>query len=111
MTARTAEPLPECELCEQPTHRATWEDNGRLCTQCSRGIADTVRMLPVRGVVDLADERTRRRRLQHLADDLDDATAYVERYIPPVPGQLTIAPPCPSCDEAPVGRCADCGRG
>lgn len=90
MMRKIAEPLPECELCERPTHRATWEANGRLCTPCSTGIADTVRMVPVRGVVDLASERTRRRRLEHLAGDQDDATAYVERYTPPVPGQLEL---------------------
>lgn len=87
---KIAEPLPECSLCEAPTARAAHDANGGLCTPCRTGIADTVRMLPVRGVVDLDSERTRRRRLEHLADDQDDATAYVERYLPPVPGQLEL---------------------
>jgi hypothetical protein len=90
VTIRTADPLPECELCEAPTARDAHAANGGLCTPCRTGIADTVRMLPVRDVVDLADERTRRRRLEHLAVDHDDATAYVERYRPPVPGQLEL---------------------
>jgi hypothetical protein len=86
-----AEPLPECELCERPTHRATWEENGHLCTPCVSGIADTVRMLPVGPrVVDLADERTRRRRLEQHDQGLTDETAFVEGYRPPVPGQQLI---------------------
>jgi len=87
VTIRVSEPLPECQLCDTPTLRAAWEANGHLCTACADGIADTVRMVPVRGVVDLGTERSRRRRLEHLAADQDDATAYVERYLPPVPGQ------------------------
>jgi hypothetical protein len=90
VTARTAEPLPECELCATPTRRDVHERNKGLCTGCTAGVADTVRMLPVRGVIDLGTERDRRRRLEHLAGDLDDATAYVERYRPPVPGQLEL---------------------
>jgi hypothetical protein len=64
---RTAEPLPECRLCDQPTHRATWEANGELCTPCTRGIDETVRMLPV-GLPPANDD-----------------TGYVERWTPPVP--------------------------
>lgn len=90
MTVRIADPLPECELCETPTRRDAWEDNGHLCTPCTRGIADTVRMLPVTGVVDLSSERDRRRRLAASALDHTDATVYVERYTPPVPGQLEL---------------------
>lgn len=93
MTARIAEPLPECDLCEAPTKREVWEENGRLCTRCSKGIADTVRMLPAGGgVVDLERERARRRASDALArsDALDDHTVFVERYVPPVPGQLEL---------------------
>ena len=32
------QPLPECGLCEQPTRRAVYEDNGGLCSSCSEGI-------------------------------------------------------------------------
>lgn len=73
MSIRRAEPLPECRLCEMPTARAAWEDNGGLCTPCVDGIADTVRMVPVRS-----------------APPADDRTVYVERYLPPVPGQLAL---------------------
>lgn len=66
---RVAEPLPECRLCERPTQRAAWEANGELCSECGSVIADTVRMLPVRG-----------------APPMDDRTTWVERYRPPVPG-------------------------
>lgn len=88
MTARTAEPLPECELCEKPTLRSAWEENGRLCTACSRGIADTVRMVPVLGADVVSLEDLRRRRFDRQA--ALDETVYVERYIPPVPGQLEL---------------------
>jgi hypothetical protein len=91
VTIRTADPLPECSLCGQPTKRTTHERYGGLCSACSRGIADTVRMVPVRGVIDLDRERARRRASEALTRDDDDLTAYVERYVPPVPGQLTIA--------------------
>lgn len=81
-------PLPECELCQQPTHRQTWEENGHLCTRCSSGIAATVRMVPIRGatVTDLGE--LRRRRLDR--EEQLDQTAFVERYRPPVPGQLEL---------------------
>jgi hypothetical protein len=94
VTIRQAAPLPECSLCETPTARDVHERNGGLCTRCNQGIADTVRMVPVRGVVDLERERARRRASQALtpSDDDDDVTAYVERYVPPVPGQLVIGP-------------------
>lgn len=83
-----AEPLPECSLCEQPTRREAWEENGQLCTGCSSGIADTVRMLPVRGatVTDIADQRRRRVDRQEQLDE----TVFVERFLPPVPGQLEL---------------------
>lgn len=90
MTIKTAEPLPECSLCEAPTARKAWEDNGGLCTRCAAGIADTVRMLLPTGVADIQDARARRRRLQATAQLQDDATVYVERYTPPVPGQLVL---------------------
>jgi len=102
-TIRVAAPLPECEMpgCEQPVRRQVWEANGHLCTACSRGIADTVRMVPVRGadVVDL-DELRRRRLDRHEQLEL---TTFVERWLPPVPGQP--APPAqdPSCQWAHGG--------
>lgn len=89
MTVRLAEPLPECSLCETPTARDAHERNGGLCTACVAGIADTVRMVPVGGVVDLERERARRRASAAL-DQADDHTVYVERYVPPVPGQLEL---------------------
>jgi hypothetical protein len=80
-------PLPECELCGEATRRAAFEANGGLCSACARGLADTVRMLPVpAAVASLADAR--RRRDDRLEDDAQ--TVYVERYIPPVPGQLEL---------------------
>ncbi len=88
MTIRRAEPLPECELCEQPTLRAAWEENGHLCTRCVRGIADTVRMLPVPSADVAHLDDARRRRLDRLAQN--EQTVFVERYLPPVPGQLFI---------------------
>lgn len=69
MTVRIAQPLPECRLCEAPTKRDVWEANGELCTPCADAIADTVRMLPVR-----------------TGPPMDDRTAFVEGYRPPVPG-------------------------
>ena len=88
MTIQQSPPLPECELCEQPTHRQTWEENGHLCTRCSSGIADTVRMIPVRSasVVDIGELRRRRLDRQETLDQ----TTFVERYLPPVPGQLEL---------------------
>jgi len=75
---RMARPLPECKLCERPTARATWLELGGLCSECNdgiRGIAATVRMA----------------RLPPAPDQfLTDATVHVERYVPPVPGQLVI---------------------
>jgi recombinational DNA repair protein (RecF pathway) len=81
---RIADPLPECSLCGTPTKRAKHERNGGLCSRCASGVADTVRMLPAGGVVDLDRERARRR-----ASEALDQTVFVERYRPPVPGQLT----------------------
>jgi hypothetical protein len=69
-----ARPLPECRLCETPTHRESWLANGGLCSDCADGIAATVRMVGLRP----------------LPDDGPDQTVMVEGYRPPVPGQLTI---------------------
>jgi hypothetical protein len=66
---RVAAPLPECRLCESPTKRSVWEANGELCTDCVTVLIDTVRMLPIRD-----------------APPMDDRTAFVEGYRPPVPG-------------------------
>jgi hypothetical protein len=92
VTIRQAQPLPECALCENPMLRETHDANGGLCTACSRGVAETVRMLPVGRVVDL--DAARRQRLL-LAPDrppmVDDSpTVFVEAYRPPVPGQLDL---------------------
>jgi hypothetical protein len=70
-TLHMVPPLPECQLCERPTARAAYDANGGLCTECNDGLAQTVRMLPVR-----------------LPPAPDDRTVFVERYRPPVPGQL-----------------------
>jgi hypothetical protein len=100
VTIKQSEPLPECQLCDAPTQREAFERNGGLCSPCTRGIADTVRMVPVRGVVDLERERARRRASEALnlapGYAADDLTAYVERYVPPVPpvpGQLELLEP------------------
>lgn len=69
-----ARPLPECRLCEIPTARATWLANGGLCTECTDGLAATVRMVGLRP----------------LPADSADQTVIVEGYRPPVPGQLAI---------------------
>lgn len=74
MMRKVADPLPECQLCERPTRRATHERNRGLCNDCTHGIAETVRMLPVRTA----------------PHELSDHTVNVERYRPPVPGQLPI---------------------
>jgi hypothetical protein len=89
---KIAEPLPECELCGTPTKREAWETNGRVCTPCGQGLAATVRMLPAGGgVVDLDRERARRRASEALTvPDANDLTVFVERYTPPVPGQLEL---------------------
>lgn len=72
---RIARPLPECGSCEQPTKRATWLANGGLCTDCADVIDATVKMV----------------RLPPAPDQfVSDATAYVETYRPPVPGQLDL---------------------
>jgi hypothetical protein len=71
---RIARPLPECRLCESPTRRSVWLENAGLCTECVDGIAATVRMV----------------RLPPAPDDFGDATVFVERYVPPVPGQLPL---------------------
>jgi hypothetical protein len=85
MSVRTADPLPECALCDTPVLRAAWEANGGLCTGCTRGIADTVRMLPASKVVDI--ERLREMR-QHgrRPSTFGDETVFVEAYVPPLPG-------------------------
>jgi hypothetical protein len=74
---KIAEPLPECRLCERPTRRTVHADNGGLCGECLTGIADTVKMLPIRPDVEP-----------------DDRTAYVERYRPPVPPRVEQQPAC-----------------
>jgi hypothetical protein len=86
VTIRQALPLPECRLCEQPTRRDVYDRNGELCTRCADGITDTVRMLPVRDVDTVADLQAARARRQ----EENEQTAYVERYLPPVPGQLQL---------------------
>lgn len=84
MSIRTADPLPECSLCEAPTRRAVYDTNGGLCSTCVDGIADTVRMLPAgRGLVDI--DKLRRDRLLERTAVLEHPTVYVERYTPPVP--------------------------
>jgi hypothetical protein len=87
--ARIARPLPECSLCEAPVKRDVHEANGGLCNGCTSGIADTVRMLPAgRGLVDI--DKLRRQRLLERRPDLVDEdcqTVFVERFIPPVPGE------------------------
>jgi hypothetical protein len=91
MTARTAQPLPECRApgCEKPVKRDVWEANGGLCTPCADSIAQTVRMLPARpGVLSFGEAR--RRRLLQQAPPL---TAFVEGYTPPVPGADPVLPP------------------
>lgn len=75
--AKVAAPLPDCYGCDQPTHRETWLANGGLCTPCKGDVADaTVKMT----------------RLPPGPDKfVPDATAYVEKFTPPVPsGQLDI---------------------
>lgn len=88
MIVRVADPLPECELCDRPTLRTAWEENGRLCTVCARGLADTVRMVPLRRADVVALDDVRRQRLQR--ETADAETVFVERYLPPVPGQLEL---------------------
>jgi hypothetical protein len=85
VTAKTAQPLPECRMCEAPTKRDHWEANGELCTPCADGIAKTVRMLPARpGVLDFGEAR--RKRLLQRPPVHEDPTVYVESYVPPLPG-------------------------
>lgn len=83
----TAQPLPECSLCELPVRRDVHERNKGLCEGCTDGIAQTVRMLPAgRGLVDI--DKLRRQRLLERRPDLDDEecqTVFVEAYRPPVP--------------------------
>lgn len=50
MTAHTAQPLPECELCEMPTARAAWEANGGLCTACDTGVRRAAQLIAPRPV-------------------------------------------------------------
>lgn len=95
MTVRTAAPLPECALCETPTERAAWEGNGGLCTPCTRGVADTIRMLPVSrgGLIDLDNARRRRALLTGAGPVMDDPTVFTELFVPPVPD-----PPLPAVE-------------
>jgi hypothetical protein len=75
---RIARPLPECPMCETPVRRATFLENGGLCPTCramNDELGDTVQMT----------------RLPPAPDQfLTDATVNVERYTPPVPGQLAL---------------------
>jgi hypothetical protein len=87
---KVAEPLPECGLCSRPTRRVTHATHGGLCGQCATGVADTVRMLPVRDVAGPSSAERRRQALTRRSDVLDDCTGFVERYVPPVPGQLAL---------------------
>lgn len=82
MSVRTADPLPECSLCENPVLRAAWQANGGLCTRCSTRLAATVRMLPVRD----PEELERLRALRDARGRQLDETVFVERFLPPVPG-------------------------
>lgn len=34
MTAQTAQPLPECAVCDRPTKRDVWDTNDGLCSGC-----------------------------------------------------------------------------
>jgi hypothetical protein len=93
MTARTAEPLPECMApgCGMPTKRAVFLETGGLCTLCASTLDDTVRMLPPGQVVDIGRVRRQRLLSQSRPPVVDDAqTVFVERYTPPVPGQLDL---------------------
>lgn len=81
MTVRTADPLPECRMCDLPTARAAWERNRELCTPCAAGVAATVRML--RPGVPLSSDR-RRALLE------PPQTVFVEAFTPDVPGQLDL---------------------
>ena len=69
MNMRIARPLPECELCEEPTKRRVWLANAGLCSSCVDGIDATVRMV----------------RLPPAPDEFGDQTVIVEGYRPPVP--------------------------
>lgn len=80
---KIAQPLPECRLCEVPTRRDSFERNGGLCTDCAHGIAETVRMLPVRDVDHLEQQRAL---AAERAED-DALTVQVDRWLPPVPGE------------------------
>lgn len=73
---KVARPLPECAGCDRPTHRETWLANGGLCRECKG---------------DYAAATVKMTRLPPSPDEcIPDATAYVESYRPPVPGQLEI---------------------
>lgn len=89
MIVRIADPLPECSLCENPVLRLVHERNGGLCSRCAAGIAATVRMLPIRDPEQLQRQRDLR------AERNLDETVFVERWLPPVPGQ----PPLPGVDQ------------
>lgn len=83
MTVQIANPLPECSLCAVPTKRDVHELNGGLCTACM--VESTLRMVPVRSA-DADDLDDLRRRREDRQEQLD-LTAYVDRWLPPVPGK------------------------
>lgn len=47
MTARLAEPLPECVLCERPTRRDVWTGSGGLCTACGDALRRAEALRPL----------------------------------------------------------------
>jgi hypothetical protein len=102
VTARVADPLPECALCENPVLRQAHTANGGLCTPCATRIAATVRMLPIRDPEHL--ERQRELRAARQVDD----TVFVERYLPPVPGAVQQEAAC-KWAHGPVAELDDRG--
>lgn len=70
MTIRIGQPLPECAGCHRPTKRATFDRTHGLCSDCAGELEQTARITPLHVVTD--------------------DTVYVERYLPPVPGQLAL---------------------
>ena len=43
----TADPLPECPMCERPTRRDVYAELG-LCTDCAEAVAAVASRLPPR---------------------------------------------------------------
>jgi len=90
VSIRIAEPLPECLApgCGKPTKRAVYVETGGLCTDCALLLDQTVRMLPPGKLVDLGAVRRARLLSAGRPPAADGAeTVFVERYVPPVPGQ------------------------